>query len=78
MQEVEALFVNCETDGILVFKIEVDGSGAVFNPVGYLADGQLLESFPDIDAHGGFEDLPPNFLPLSLFAFLYAHGLNSV
>ena len=76
-EEAEALFGKREEDVVLAGEVTVDGRRAVFDPLGDLADGNLMVAVGHEELAGGVQDGPGHRLALAFLPFFDAQVIDS-
>ena len=78
VESPEPLFGEREEDVVLAGEIAVDGGGAVLDPLGDLANGNVAVALGDEEVASGVEDGFPNGLPFAVLSFFDTHALELV
>ena len=74
MEEPKALLSERVEDVVLRRKVTVDGSRAVLDALGDLANRHVRKTLGDEQLPGGVEDRPPHRLTIALLTFFDSHG----
>jgi hypothetical protein len=69
----EAFLGQSEKQVVFAGKVAVEGSGAVFDLLRDLPNGDVAVALGDEELARSVQDLPPDFFPLALLPFLDAH-----
>ncbi len=73
-EEAEAFLCERIEDVVLAGEVAVDGGGAVLDPFGDLANGNVVEALGDKEFARRVEDRPADRLAVPFVSFFDSHG----